>query len=272
MHFFLPLNSFLSFSLRATALNTLLVVFVFLRSLAAYRYLITKEFREKFRYFVFAWLFSFLRAFINADQLYSLELGELLEDNVMLRDPQQFVFLLYSQSIFWAFYLSLPLVFYAILSYWYSALTASHLLFLKLALFNLCLSQLLSLFFVYRWIFPEWIVALSLSEEGIKPHIFEPDRFQIYSAFFEEIFNVFCFTLVRATSMLFSRRNSFLSLWNQNRMLLFFMLFIFTWVILGQMRLGRFQAFAFFLVFNFRGFMFFLGAYLNAFKLAFNFN
>jgi hypothetical protein len=243
-----------------------LAAFIFLRGLTAYFFLKTKEFRQKLFYLLFIWLFSFLSAFASYEQFYSFELGELLEENVMLRDPQQFVLLLYYHSTFWAFYFTVPLGIYSFLTYWFSSITYLYSLKLKGFFVSLNLLQVFSLFFVYRWVFPEWILALGFVGVSDDAYIFEPDRFQIYRAFFEETFNVFCFASIRALFIFFSMQNKFFVFWRDNRMLTIFILFVSSWIRLGQRILNLYLAFSLFFIFNFRGFILFLNAYLNAFK------
>ena len=128
------------------------------------------------------------------------------------------------------------------------------------------LVQFLSFFFVYRWVFPEWILALGFAEIFDDTYIFEPDRFQIYRAFWEEVFNVFCFVSVITLFLFSCTRNKFFAFWQDSPATTLLVACLLAWIRLGQRVLNFYLVFFLFFVFNFVSFMLRLNAYLNAFK------
>lgn len=261
------MNSFRWVPIISRILSLLFVASIFLLVIVRRLILRSKDLQKKFLILFSLWLFLLLTFFIKCEEVYAFELGELLEDSTLLRDPQQFIALLYYQAVFWSLFILFPLFLYNFLVYFSSALTFN--LFFKIKTLSILaiLSQTVSFIVVYRWVFPDWLLALNLFFSDNSFYSFEPDRYRVYMVFFEELLDFALFSLGLSLFYYFSFKQSFFVFWKHNRKLLFLTFFICSIFLVQQVNLTLFQFLISFIVFDFIGFRLFLRKYLDLWKL-----
>jgi len=272
MSFYIFFNSFLWPSLwfRFLGLFATLFTVIFFGIFYALGHL--KEFRLKFIFSIFFCLTLFIIFFWAYEQVYALELDGLLEEHALVRDPQQFVIFLYYQAGFWSIFVSFPLLFCSLSTYFYSGLSPRTLNKFKFFFQLIFILQILVFILVYRWVFPSWLLSISLKNLDNEFYVFEPDRLRIVEGFFIEIFDLRAFILFLNLFYYLLLKKFFYFFCKQKRSLLLLSFFILAALVFYQNNFFWVQFCVFFRVFDFTGFMLYLFLHLNFWKRSFCFN
>lgn len=227
----------------------------------------SKEFRLKFIFFFIFWVVLFSLFLFGYEQLYSLKFHGLLEEYALVRDPQQFVIFLYYQAAFWSTFLAAPIAILFLFLYFFASLSTNvsgSFVFYLILVFTL---QFFVFMLVYRWVFPAWLLSISLKSTENEIYLFEPDIFRIVEAFFVEILDFLLFALF-LNFIYFSLLKKAVKIryFQQNRGLIITGFFVFVFLIFYQNNFCLQQACLFLATFDFFGFMLLLYLRLSLWK------